>query len=324
MVSRRAYFARRVVNAFLTLVLVASVNFILFRILPGDPARLLLPRESVSAEHIAALRHVFRLDEPLSSQFMHYWVDIARLRFGLSFTDGRSVVSVVGERIVPTLILVGSGTVVAALVGFSTGVFAGWRRNKRLDNWTSSAAVVLYSLPIFWLGILMILVFAVTLGWFPSGGMGDTRGMYSSWTAMAVDRVYHAVLPVTTYALAFIGQYHIIVRSSIIGVMNDDFVLTARAKGLLDSQVLRRHVVPNALLPTITILMINAGLVVSGAVLTETVFNWPGMGLLVYQSIMERNYPVMQAIFLFTSVVVVLANLGADILYYYLDPRVKA
>jgi peptide/nickel transport system permease protein len=322
--DKRRYFLRKVLNAILTIVVVASFNFMLFRILPGDPARLLLPKGKFQADAIEKQRKIFHLDQPLWQQFGYYWWDTAHLQFGLSFKEKRPVAQVVGERIWPTVLLVGSGTIVATIIGYITGVFAAWRRNGWFDLTSTNLGMLFYSMPTFWFALLCIMFFSVYLGWFPVGRMSEPGAIYANWFGHWKSVMYHMVLPVFTFAIAYVGEYHLIMRSSLTGVMKEDFVLTARAKGLSDNKVLWRHVVPNAMLPTVTLVMMNLGFVMSGTILTESVFNWPGLGLLSYESMMNRDYPVMQAVFLLASVAVILANLMADIMYYYLDPRVKA
>jgi peptide/nickel transport system permease protein len=322
--DKRRYFARKILNALLTVLLVAAFNFALFRILPGDPARLLLPKGAWEASAIAAQRKTFHLDLPMWEQFGYYLGDTAQLKFGDSFRYQRPVVDVVWQRVPPTLLLVGVGTVLAILIGIPTGTYAGWRREGWFDTTTTTASMVLYSTPTLWVGLLLIMVFSVKLGWFPIGRMSDPGAQYTSWLDHFKAILNHLFLPALTFALVYIGQYHTIMRTSLSGVRNEDFVQTARAKGLTDTSVLWRHVVPNALLPTTTVIMMNLGFVLSGAILTETVFNWPGIGLLSYQSIMNLDYPVMQAVFLLSAAAVIVANLVADILYYYLDPRVRA
>jgi peptide/nickel transport system permease protein len=204
-----------------------------------------------------------------------------------------------------------------------TGVFAGWRRNGAYDVVSTNTGMVLYAMPTFWFGLLMIMLFATKLRWFPTGRMEEPGVVLSGWPAFQ-SLTRHLFLPAFTFAIAYVGEYHIIMRSSITGVMKEDFTLTARAKGLSENAVLWRHVVPNAMLPTVTIVMMNLGFVMSGAILAESVFNWPGLGLLSYEAMQKRDYPVMQAVFLIASIAVIVANLIADIMYYYLDPRVHA
>jgi len=275
-------------------------------------------------------RRNFNLDKPLWQQFIYYWGDTVRGRLGLSFSEKRPVTDVVGERVWPTVILVGSGTIAATIIGMILGVFAGWRRGGTFDVVTTNLGMVLYSMPTFWFGLLMIMAFATKLRWFPTGRMEEAGANLAMWGPIPLSwdsltsLLHHLFLPAFCFAAEYIGEYHIIMRSSLTGVIKEDFVLTARAKGLDDNAVLWRHVVPNALLPTVTLVMMNLGFVMSGAILTESVFNWPGLGLLSYEAMQKRDYPVMQAVFLVAAVAVILANLIADIMYYYLDPRVKA
>ena len=328
--DRRRYFLKKILNAILTIVLVASFNFALFRLMPGDPARLLLPKGKQPPEAIAKQKKIFRLDQPIWKQYVFYWADMAQGKFGLSFYMKRPVLDVVKERVWPTVLLVGTGTVFATVLGMILGVFAGWRRNGLYDVISTNTGMVLYAMPTFWFALIMILVFATKLRWFPTGRMeepGVATHMFgpfpTDWLTFK-SLVHHAALPVFCFAVAYLGEYHLIMRSSLTGVMKEDFVLTARAKGLSENKVLWRHVVPNAMLPTVTIVMMNLGFVLSGAILSESVFNWPGLGLLSWDSMTQRDYPVMQAVFLIASVAVILANLIADIMYYYLDPRVHA
>ena len=321
--NRRRYFFRRLLNAILTVVLVASFNFALFRILPGDPARLLLPKGKTDPAVVARQRKTFNLDKPMWQQFVFYWGDVVRGEFGMSFTEKRPVSEVVAERILPTVLLVGAGTVVATICGMIMGVFAGWRRDGTFDVVSTTLGMVLYAMPTFWFGLLMIMLFATKLRWFPTGHMSEP-GIQLEGLAALQSLLKHLFLPVLTFAVAYVGEYHLIMRSSLTGVMKEDYVLTARAKGLSDNRVLWRHVVPNAMLPTVTLVMMHLGFVMTGAIVLESVFNWPGVGLLAYESMVKRDYPVMQGVFLVASVAVIGANLIADIMYYYLDPRVKA
>lgn len=322
--DKRRYFTRKVLNAVLTIILVAAFNFMLFRILPGNPARLLLPKGHYSVQAINQEKRIFHLNKPLWEQFGYYWIDTFEGNFGNSYAQHQPVTQVVGRAIVPTLVLVGTGTLFATLIGIVVGVVAGWRRNGAFDITATNFGMVLYSMPTFWVAMLFIMYFSVKLGWFPSGRMTDVGAVYSSFLAKAGAFLHHLFLPAFVFAITYAAEYLLIMRSSITSVMKEDFVLTARAKGLSDSRVLWQHVVPNAMLPSVTLVMMNFGFVLSGAILVETVFNWPGLGLLAYNSMLARDYPVMQAVFLLASAAVIIFNLIADIMYYYLDPRVKA
>jgi len=323
-VDKRRYFTRRILNAILTIILVASFNFILFNILPGDPARLLLPKGRFQSDMIPKQRKAFHLDQPLWQQFAYYWVDTPQLKFGYSWKEKRPVTEVVGERIWPTVLLVGVGTFVSVIIGFFTGVIAGWRRGSTYDVVSTNTGMVLYSMPSFWVAMLAIQIFAVALGWFPVGKMEAPGVVYSSWVPHTTNVLWHLILPVVIFGITYAGEYHLIMRSSLTGVMKEDFVLTARAKGLSDDKVLWGHTVPNALLPSVTLIMMNFGFVLSGAILIETVFDWPGLGLLSWEALSWRDFPVLRAVFLLGAIAVIIFNLIADILYYYLDPRVQA
>lgn len=322
--DKRRYFLRKILHAALTIVLVTSFNFVLFRILPGDPARLLLPQGRFAATAIAKQRKAFDLNKPLGEQFIYYWRDCLEGRFGDSYVQKRPVTQVVGQAIVPTLVLVGVGTLLATVVGMTAGIFAGWRRNSKFDVTVTNLGMIMWSMPTFWVAMLFVSFFSVRLGWFPTGRMTQAGAIYSSFFDRAAAFADHLFLPAFVLSITWAGSYQLIMRSSVISVMKEDFALTARAKGLSDNAVLWRHVVRNALLPTMTLVMMNFGFVLSGAILIETVFNWPGLGLLAYDSMLSRDYPVMQLVFLIASVAVIVANLLADILYYYLDPRVRA
>jgi len=329
-VNKRAYFLRKIANAVLTIVLVASFNFFLFRIMPGDPARLLLPKGKVTAAALAAQRAAFHLDVPRWEQFVYYWSDTLRLRFGYSFAFKVPVTQVIASRIWATILLCGLGTLLATVIGMVEGVFAGWKRGKTFDTASTDVSMVMYAMPTFWQCLLAIMLFSVALGWFPVGRMSTPLAHFSMWGPVPLDAptavglLYHITLPVLLFALGYYGEYHLIMRSSLTGVMKEDYVLTAQAKGLTGNGVLWHHVVPNAMLPTISLVMMNLGFIVSGAILVETVFNWPGIGLLSYQAMADHDYPVLQAVFLLGCVAVIVANLIADIMMYYVDPRVKA
>jgi peptide/nickel transport system permease protein len=305
-VDNRGYILTKIAYALLTIAIVTSFNFVLFRILPGDPARLLLPRSAWGPAAIAEQRAAFHLDKPLWQQFGYYWWDTVHGRFGNSFKEKRPVTESVGQSIGPTLLLTGTGMLFAIIVGVTSGVFAGWRREGPYDILSTGTSMVFWAMPTLWLGLIFIGV------------------IYANEWQKVRAIANHLFLPALTFGLAYMGEYHLIMRSSVTGVMHEDFVLTARAKGLSSMRVLWHHVFHNAALPTFTLIMMNLGFVVSGAILIETVFNWPGIGLLSYHAMVDRDYPIMQAVFLLASVAVILCNLLADILYYYLDPRVKA
>ena len=268
---------------------------------------------------------LFHLNKPMWEQFVYYWADMARLRFGISFAARLPVAQVVGKRIWPTVLLVGTGTIIAAVIGVFTGVFAGWRRNSKFDVLSTNTGMVLYSAPTFWICLIFIMIFSTWLRWFPMGRMYDPGVVYSSWF-VAVHGIAAPPLPAGLHL-----RHHLHGRvppdraQLLTGVIKEDYVLTARAKGLSDSNVLWRHVAPNAMLPTVTLVMMNIGFVLSGAILVpRRSSTGQASACSSYDSMVQRDYPVMQAVFLLGSIAVIVANLIADIMYYYLDPRVKA
>jgi peptide/nickel transport system permease protein len=244
---------------------------------------------------------------------------------GYSFKyRGTPVTEVIASRFWPTVILIGLGELIAIVVGLAIGAYAGWRRGSAVDRVGSGVGLVLYSMPYFVIGMPLIIIFAAGLGWFPTSGMLTVGASYDSFAEQLLDFASHLVLPLVTVSLGLIGAYSIVMRSSIIETRSEEYVTTAKAKGLTDRRVLRSHAFPNALLPMVTIIAINLGYVVAGAITAEVVFNWPGLGTLTVDALSARDYPVLQGIFLLLSISVVVANLAADVIYGRLDPRVRA
>ena len=319
------YLARRLVTAGVTILLILLVNFFLFRAMPGSPERILGRNPNVTPELLQAKREQWGLDKPIvPDQLVAYVVATAQGDFGYSFlARGRPVIEVLGQRIGPTLLLFGLGEVVAIVLGLALGAYSGWRRGGPVDHVGNALSLLLYSTPYFLLGMALLLLFASQLRWFPTFGMVTSGATYASPLDHVADIARHLVLPTATVGLGLVGQYAIVMRSSIVETLSEDYVTTARAKGLSSLRILRAHALPNALLPTVTLVAINLGYVVAGAITVEVVFNWPGLGTLTVEALSARDYPVLQGVFLLLSVSVVLANLGADLLYGRLDPRVR-
>lgn len=335
------YLSRKVLGAIVTIFFIVILNFLLFRMMPGSPERVLLRNPNLTAEAIAEARARWGLDDPLfpidisseppfitvngDNQLFAYLRATAAGDLGYSFKfRGLPVTEVVGSRFWPTIILIGAGEAVAIVVGLALGSYAGWRRGSRTDRVGSGVSLILYSMPYFVIGMPLIIIFAAGLGWFPTSGMFTVGASYDSAIDQLLDFLHHLALPLATVALGLIGAYSIIMRSSIIETRAEDYVTTARAKGLTDNRVLRAHAFPNAMLPMVTIIAINLGYVVGGAITAEVVFNWPGLGTLTVDALSYRDYPVLQGIFLLLAVSVVIANLVADLVYGHLDPRVRA
>ncbi len=318
--------ASRVAASFGTLAFVLVFNFFLFRVLPGDPARNLTRNRQIPAEQVEQLRQDFGLDEPLLQQFLTYLKNTFTGELGISYKFRAPVSEVILDRLWPTLLLVGTAILLATVIGVAIGIRSGWNRGSRFDSVSTGVTLTLYSMPEFWLGLLLLAVFAVGVGpfpgLFPTGGL-ITPGVDPTSIEGVLDVAHHLVLPVATLAMAFLAEYSLVMRSSLLDELREDYLVTARAKGLRDVQVRRRHAVPNAMLPTTTLIALNLGFVVSGAITVETVFSIPGLGLLTYEALRVPDYPLLQGLFLVFSVGVILANLVADLLYSRLDPRVR-
>ena len=315
----QGYLLRKALYAIATLWFVLTFNFFLFRVMPGDPVALLTRSERLTPQDQAKLRAQYGLDQPLPAQYVTYMKSILTGDLGVSLRSGEPVTSMIAARIWPTVLLVGLGTLIATVFGILMGIRGGWNRGSAFDTTTLYGSLVLYGMPEGWLGMLLLLFFAGTLHMFPSGGYaGDTTGV-----ARIFDVANHLFLPCLTLTLGYIGEYVIIMRSSLLEVFNEDFVTTARAKGVPDRLVRSQHAVPNAFLPAFTLIFLSFGFVIGGAIVIEAVFSWPGLGLLTYTAINQLDFPVLQGIFLISSITVIAANLIADVTYSYLDPRVK-
>ncbi|MGZ8570789.1 MAG: ABC transporter permease [Actinomycetota bacterium] len=315
-----AYLGKKLLHAFFTLLFVLAFNFFLFRVMPSDPVSINARSQRLTQADIDEQLENFGLLEPLPTQFVRFLGNTLQGDFGLSFRSGRPVTEAIGERIWPTVLLVGLSTILSTIFGVMIGIKGAWTRGSVFDNTSLFGSLIFYSMPEGWLGMILILVFVGTLGWFPAGGYtsGTETGL-----AHIVDVARHLFLPCLTLTLGYIGEYAIVMRSSLLEVKNEEFVATARAKGVKDKDVRRRHAVPNALLPTLTLVFYSFGFVLGGAIIIEYVFSWPGLGALTYDAINELDFPLLQAIFLLTSAAVIVFNLAADILYGYLDPRVR-
>jgi peptide/nickel transport system permease protein/oligopeptide transport system permease protein len=303
----RTLLARRLLFLVPVLFGILVAVFVTMRVVPGDPARLVAGADA-GPEELATIRAQFGLDQPLHVQFGMYLRDVTRGEFGRSLKTQRPVVDEIRPRLVNTVILAVLSTAFATLLGLVAGVVAAARRHSRFDYATMAMAMVGVSTPPFYLGIVLIVVFAVLLRWLPSGGAGS---------------VAHLVLPAVTLGASTLGIVARMTRASMLEVFNEDYVRTARAKGVSERGVVGRHALRNALLPVIAVVALQFGFVLAGSVLVETVFSYPGIGWLIVESISMRDFPVVQGSILLVTLLSVLANLGADLLYGYADPRIK-
>ena len=299
------------------------LNFALPRLAPGDAIDYILPSEVAGAltpEQRTEILDRFGLDDPLPQQFGAYMAGIARGDLLVSVRFGRPVTSLLFERIGWTLLLVGGALALSTVLGALLGFRSAWRRGTTADTGALAGVMFLDALPPFFVGTLLLLAFSVGLGWFPS--YGAVSGQEASGLALVGEVLQRAVLPIATLTIAGIGPMYLVARSALVGELQEDYVLMAEAKGLTDREV-RRHAARNALLPVSTVALVGLGGLVGGAAVVETVFSYPGLGRLIYESVLARDYPVLQGAFLLLIVTVVLANLLNDLLYPLLDPRVR-
>jgi peptide/nickel transport system permease protein len=313
----------RVLASLVTLAFVVVFNFFLFRVIEGDPVANLFRGRNLTDVQRARLTRQFGLDKPLGGQFVAYVEQTAQLNLGRTYTDNQPVLSEIARKAGPTIALVGVSTVLSAVFGILAGIASAWRRRTPTDYSLTTLTMATYSMPDFWIGMLLLTVFGVALGWFPVGGIVDPSSNATGLPKLA-DQARHMVLPAATLTIAYAGEYSLIMRSSLIDTMREDYLVLARAKGLRDALVRNRHAVPNALLPVVTLLAINFGFVLSGAIAVETIFSWPGLGLATYDALQGPDLPLLQGLFLVFSAAVIVFNLLADLLYAKLDPRVAA
>jgi peptide/nickel transport system permease protein len=320
---RLRWIGAKALGALVTLLFVLVFNFFLFRVM-GDPTSQLARLPRAGPEEIEKLRAYYGLDKSLLGQFADYAQDTVKLDLGVSQRSRRDVSTELGEAIPWTLLLIGTGTLLATVLGTWMGVIAATRRGTAADDGLLGFSLFTYAAPEYWIGIILILLFAVALPLFPAGQQVTPGAEFDSFFAEAADVAEHMVLPVAALTLMLLGQYFVIMRSSMVDVLTEDFVTVKRATGMPWNKVVRRHAVPNALLPLVTLAALQFGAVAGGVITIETIFSWPGLGELTYDAINDKDFPVLQGTFLVFSVAVILANLVADALYFVLDPRVKA
>jgi len=340
-VNRYRYLLKKTGWALLTILFVLVLNFFLFRILPGDPARALTRDPRMKAEAREILRVRFGLDKPVincfetltplklgdcrvnpfETQFFIYIKNLLQGELGISYKTNRPVADILAERLWNTVLLIGAGQILSIVVGVAFGVFAAWKARTAIDYGALITGLVAWSLPTFWLGI--ILLFWGSTHGFPIGGKATPGSSTYPLLYQIGDVANHMILPTLTYIIVYMGEYMLVMRSSLLDVLAEDYILTAKAKGLSAFQILKDHAIKNAMLPIVTLIAINLGFTVAGAVQIEAVFSWPGLGGAIFEAVESRDYPLLQGTFLLIAVSVILANLIADLTYSYLDPRVQ-
>ena len=314
------YVLKRVAFALVTVLVAITLNFVLFRLAPGDAVANLSRVPHASPELRQALTRQFGLDQPKWRQYLAYLGQLAHGNLGVSYENQQPVARNLREDLANTVPMVLLGTVLAIVFGTATGVVAAWRRGTTVEHVSVLGALGFYALPTQWLGLMMILLFA---GKLPTGGRSDEFLIDPTFWQHALDVGKHMLLPSLTLGLVLYGEYTLIVRSAMLETLGEDYVLTARAKGLAQWTVVRRHALRNALLPTVTLVALSLGYVVAGSILVEVVFSWPGIGRAVYQAVLFRDYPMLQGQFLAYTLAIVTLNLVADLLYFRLDPRIS-
>jgi len=321
-VGLKRFILRKVVAAALTIAVIICANFFIFRMAPGDPVRMMFRDPRVSAESLELMKQKFGLDKPLSGQFVAYVKNLAQGDLGLSFSQRKPVLEVLWARIPNTLLLVVTALTIAIVLGVILGAVAGWLSGTKFDTFILTASVTMYSIPTFALGIILLLIFAYLLPIFPLGGISTPASGYEGFE-LVTDIGWHMFLPAFSIIIWYVGEYVILTRSSMIDAMGQEYITTAWAKGLKKYKILKNHALRNALLPVITISGVNLAFAAAGVIEAETVFAWPGVGRLTYDAVSQRDYPLLQGVFMLFAFAIVLANLAIDLIYGYIDPRIK-
>ena len=319
------YILQRVAQTLLIFFIIVTLNFIIFRVMPGDPRQALLG-EGLSPEVRASIAARFGLDRPLIDQYFIYMYNlIFRGDMGVSFSHfNQPVVNVIFDfRFANTFILMGASMFAAIIIGMIMGVLAAARRDTLVDSGSTVVFLVAYALPVFWIGVLILYYFGFLADLIPLAGT-ITRGViHTDFLSYLGDYLHHMTGPFIVLTLSFIGGFYLIMRDSVLDVFTQDYILAAKAKGLKERTILYGHAMRNAMLPMVSVIAVNMPYLISGAMMTEYVFSWSGLGLLTYDSVLTVDYPVLQGIFLFLATVAVLSNFIADIVYLYLDPRIR-
>jgi peptide/nickel transport system permease protein len=333
---RLDFIIRKAAFALITLVAVITINFFLFRIVPGDPLTMMIsPRMRPETQerireqfgltkpiwlNMPAYRETNELSDLFDSQFVYYLRGLGKGDLGESFRQKKPVSELIGARLGPTLLLIFTGEIAGILLGTSLGIIAAWKVRSKIDVASLGIGLTIFALPPFWLGIVLLIL---SRGIFPAGGYITLGIEFQSFLDRWLDIARHLVLPATTMALLLFGGYMLVVRNSTLEVLAEDYILTAKAKGYKPMQILRLHALKNASLPLVTIIALDLGIALGGVIQIETIFSWPGLGSLMFDAIAQRDYPVLQGVFLLLTIGVIGANFLADLTYAYLDPRVK-
>lgn len=323
LMNKVSFLFKKIAQLILTLFAIATFNFLLFRILPGDPLKLIARAGKLSPEAIARLQDLFGLNQSRWDQYLIYLKNIVTGQYGISITYRRPVMDIIAERMSNTLLLLCAATIIVIIVGVGLGIVAAMKRGTKTDNTLIVLSMVGWSLPTFWTGLIFIIIFGVYLHVLPIAGLLTPGMVYTSYGAIIMDYANHLILPTLALIIVDMAQFFLITRNTLVDVFTEDYILTAKGKGLSPMLTMRRHALPNAMLPIITTLALYVSLVIGGAIQVETVFSYPGMGKLMYDAVLKRDYPILEASFFIMASVTIIANFISDILYMLVDPRVK-
>ncbi len=322
--GRASYVLRRLLQAVPVIFAILVLNFLLLHLAPGDAAQVLAGEAgSASPEYMAQLRHRFGLDRPVAVQLLLYIKNMLTLDLGFSFRHNMPVVELIAGRLGPTLLLMLTTLALSVTAGIGLGLLAAARAGSWRDTLISILALVSYATPLFWVGLMLIVVFSLKLDWLPTSGMETVAAFHEGW-ARALDIARHLVLPALTLSLFYMALYVRLMRAAILEQAGMDYVTTARAKGLGESRIMLSHVLRNAVLPVVTMAGVQVGSLLGGSVVVESVFAWPGLGLLAFQSLFARDFNLLLGIFFMSACLVVAVNLAVDVVYTLLDPRIHA
>jgi len=321
----KQFFLMRIGQTFITLFIVIVLLFVIFRLMPGDPTMFLIdPKLTPEAKKL--MIEQLGLNKSKEEQFIIYLNNTFRLNFGNSFTTRQPVMKEIAERLPSTLLLFGVAQILGTFLSILLGILMAWYRGSKLEVGGIVVSLFFYSMPLFWFGLILLVVFYGMLKWFPVGGLGGydpTTNMPIPFPNNVLDVLWHMAMPLFTLTALGLAGGILLMRNSMLEVMGEDYINTARAKGLSERKVMTRHAARNAMLPVVTSIALGVAGLVSGGVLTETIFSWPGMGAYLVQRTLSYDYPAVQAAFLMLAVITIAANWAADMLYAYLDPRIR-
>jgi len=322
----RTYIIKRTAYSFVLIIFVLVLNFSIFQLMPGDPMMMYAsPSRLKDPKQVEEMRRLWGLDQPIHIKFITYMQNMLTGQFGISYISGDYVASEVAEHLTNTLLLVGLSTILSIIIGIILGVIAAHKRGSLIDSILVVSSLTTYSLPTFWMGMIFLLIFHHRLGWFPSVGTTSFSAINPPPNIFVdiSDRLWHLFLPALTLTLFMYGGYLLLARATMLETLTEDYIVTARAKGLKERSVLFKHALKNASLPLITNAAISIGFILSGAIITEQVFVYPGLGMWIWKAISFADYPVLQCIFYLIALCVIAANFIADLLYGVIDPRIK-